>query len=356
VTASRYYRRFPGDRRLVGIPSELSTFLESLPINRAVLFPCADDWVVAVSRVSQQSTERFASYSPDPTCLDRILNKDKLALFLIEHGIDCPRTIVIARDSDFGVIEEFPDSRWFLKPVNSQHFRKRYGVKAMHVRSSEEAARRRHDLQQAGYHPVLQEYVPGPASNHYFIDGFVDRSGQIRSLFARRRNRMFPTDFGDSSSMSSIPLKDVSAAIEATEHLLTQCRYRGIFSVEFKRDERDGRFRVIEVNVRAWAYIGFAAECGVNVALQAYQDALGFDAPAPTTHAVGKNTIFLPNDYFACRQLVREKRLSRYAWVQSWLKASHVVFSWTDPLPGMVRLLAGTRKKLRTMLGRSARR
>ena len=45
--------------------------------------------------------------------------------------------------------------------------------------------------------------------------------------------------------------------------------------MEFKRDPRDGRFCLMEVNARHWKWHGLAARCGVNLSLAAYRDAIG---------------------------------------------------------------------------------
>ena len=45
--------------------------------------------------------------------------------------------------------------------------------------------------------------------------------------------------------------------------------------MEFKRDPRDGRFCLMEVNARHWKWHGLAARCGVNLSYVAYRDAIG---------------------------------------------------------------------------------
>ena len=51
--------------------------------------------------------------------------------------------------------------------------------------------------------------------------------------------------------------------------------YRGIFSAEFKCDDRDGFFKILEVNARPWWYVEAAACAGMDVCSMAYHDALG---------------------------------------------------------------------------------
>ena len=102
----------------------------------------------------------------------------------------------------------------FLKPVHSQQFFARFGVKAFRITDRSNAQDRLAECVDAGFLMMLQEYIPGPPTNHYFIDGFVDRNGVVRALFARRRLRMSPPDFGNSTLMISVPVSETGDAGE----------------------------------------------------------------------------------------------------------------------------------------------
>jgi predicted ATP-grasp superfamily ATP-dependent carboligase len=182
---------------------------------------------------------------------------------------------------------------------------------------------------------VLQEYIPGPPTNHYFIDGFVDRDRIVKALFARQRLRMSPPDFGNSTMMVSVPLSEEDAAIETLKTLLADIEYRGIFSAEFKRDERDGTFNLIEVNARPWWYVEFAARCGVNVCELAVRDALGERVPTISKYATGRRCVFPYYDLEAVRAEMSAGRLGILGWALSWLGPYQPVFRWSDPLPAM---------------------
>ena len=88
----------------------------------------------------------------------------------------------------------------------------------MRVPTIEEARRRLREIIAAGMSVVLQEYIPGPCSEHHFVDGYVDRAGRVKALFARRRLRIYPPDFGNSTAMVSIPLDEVQQAVDSVAH------------------------------------------------------------------------------------------------------------------------------------------
>ena len=252
-------------------------------------------------------------------------------------------------------LETVPDEVFesaILKPRDSQPFFRRFGVKACHVRSRDHAATKVETLFADGFPVILQEYIPGPATNHYFIDGFIDRSGTLRAIFVRRRLRMYPLDFGNSTAMVSVPVAEAAPAVASISALLQYAHYRGIFSAEFKRDSRDGVFKLVEVNTRPWWYVDFAARCGVDVVKLAYDDARGLDVDGIERYSVGRRLVFPYQDFFACVHYWRKGELSLRDWLTSWIGAMQPVFQFRDPAPGLGSFLTTMSRFLRSRVRR----
>jgi predicted ATP-grasp superfamily ATP-dependent carboligase len=336
---SRWRRSLSADFAARPDPGALYGWLESAPFERAVLLPCADDWVLQVANLPPHLRARFPASIAEPAAMACFVDKGKFSALLHRHSIPHPRTSPIASPEDLDRLtgNDFPGM--FLKPRSSQEFFNRYGVKAFRVAERESAVKMAADAIAHGVPLMLQEYIPGPPTAHYFIDGFVDRNGAVTALFARRRIRMHPPDFGNSSLHESVPLERVEPAADALRTLLHAVNYRGIFSAEFKFDARDGLFKILEVNARPWWYIEFAAACGVDVCSMAYRDALGLRCEPVRSYQVGRRCVTFHLDLKAYLRLRRQKHLSFWSWIRSWLHADHPVFSWTDPGPSVRMLL-----------------
>jgi hypothetical protein len=97
-----------------------------------------------------------------------------------------------------------------------------------------------------------------------------------------------------------------------------------VSQVEFKRDPRDGRFKLMEVNPRLWLWHGLAAALGVDFARITYLDLLGRrSAPVTTEGKDGRWAITL---------LAGESpAVPRLPYVEA-------VFSFDDPKPGVAQL------------------
>jgi len=340
---SRWFRAGPS--ALSGMkPDALSQALESLPVP-TVLLACSDLWVRTVAALPAEIRIRYPSSVAPLQALDLLVDKGRFSSTLDRLGLPHPATHLMKSVRDLGFASDTEIQNSFLKPVHSQQFFARFGVKAFRIADRSNARDRLAECIDAGFQMMLQEYISGPATNHYFIDGFVDRFGVVRALFARQRLRMSPPDFGNSTLMTSVPVDETGNASATLKTLLADIGYRGIFSAEFKRDPRDGVFNLIEVNARPWWYVEFAARCGVNVCNLAIRDALGQPIETISEYAVGRRCVFPYYDWHAARAELSAGRLGLLGWARSWLGAYQPVFRWSDPLPavGEVAGLIGKR-------------
>ena len=194
------------------------------------------------------------------------------------------------------------------------------------------------EARRAGLELVLQEYIPGPPTCHYRLDGFIDRGGAVCACEAHRWLRRYPEDLScrGGSYGVSIPLEEMSGAVHAVSVLLEALRYRGVFNAQLKYDERDGLFKILEVNARPGASVSFAAACGVDLVQMAYRDALGLPVTPVTEYEVGRHCLDPHLDLVMCWRLFREGRLTLRTWMRSWLGATQPTFCWDDPVPAFV--------------------
>jgi len=340
VTRSRWYRPLPGNVSWDGeVRADIDDVLHALPFPRAVMIAARDDlalWLADLARGPH--SQRFRVSSSSREALEILQDKARFGEFLARTDIPHPRTFTVQSRADIDAIPFQDLDRVFIKPADSHNFRRELGVKGIWAETRAEFEEIWARLDAQGYKVLAQEYVPGKSSDHYFIDGFRDRDGNLKAMFARRRRRIYPPDFGNSSYCESIPLAETGAAVGHLTRLLKSLEYRGIFSAEFKRDARDGEFRILEVNTRAWWYVEFAARCGMNVCRMAYEDAQ--EAPvaaAPGHYPVGAGCV---NFYRDLKSVLAERRRGSVTVtlgqaLGNWANAHHHVFRWDDPGPAL---------------------
>lgn len=332
---SRWYKRLPEAEGRIPQPEELQDFLARLALPRAVLLPCADDWIQAVSKLPPSSQQRFPA-SISPSCvIDTLVDKWRFAQMLQREGLPHPLTMLLHSRKQMEALQDSCYQGAFLKPLGSLEFGRKYGLKAFLIKGKADALAM---MSASDDFPImLQQYIPGPPANHYFIDGFVDRDGRISALFARRRLRMFPPLLGNSTLMETVPLEQVKAAVDSIERMWAALPFRGIFSTEFKFDDRDGLFKIIEVNARPWWFIEFATRCCVDVCRLSYQDALEQPIEPIRKYLIGKRCVYLPNDMQAYRHDPQSAG-GLLRWLRSWIGAEGALSAHDDLGPNLAFL------------------
>ena len=324
------------DRRGEQDVAPLLAFLHETTIDHAVLFPCDDRWLDVVSRLATVDRGSYPASVPDPDVVEQLTDKGAFAQTLDRLDIPRPKTFEVRSVDDLRPIEGAELASYFLKPRDSQRFTNEFHEKGIALTDRRSAFDKLERALAHGHALVAQERILGPPRNHVFLDGFVDRLGRFAGLYARRRVRMFPPEFGNSTDSVTIPLADVEDAVASLRRLFGAIGYRGMFDAEFKRDPATGMHKIIEVNARAWWQIELARAAGVDVVRMAFLDALGLDVPPVERYRIGRRWVHTFPDLRA--------RVST-PWIQpdaarhdAWFHARHAVLRWSDPRPAFSEL------------------
>ena len=110
--------------------------------------------------------------------------------------------------------------------------------------------------------------------------------------------------------------------------------FRGVAMVEFKKDDRDGEFKLIELNPRLWSHTNLAIDCGADLPLMQYAD-LTDQFPSPRMNSrIGVRWLHPIRDIGSFLSSSRGGRLSPWLWFKSWRGVtSHASFAWDDIRP-----------------------
>lgn len=217
-------------------------------------------------------------------------------------------------------------------PVVVKHTRNFGGSRGVRFAGNADELRTAHaDLQRltGGECVILvQEHVPG-----LLFDAMaVAVDGHCPRIFTSARKLMYPVSGGVTCicvSTNTPKLKDTA------ERILTALRWNGPVELEFKLDERDGEFKLIEINPRFWGSLGSAIKCGVNFPAIAVDLALGREVAQTREHEVGVRHKFmigrLPYGYW---QLARARGLGALRDRQQYRRTTFDI-DWADPMPNV---------------------
>ena len=351
IVRSRWYRAAERTLLETSDSNELSRFLEGLRLPRAVLMPCTDIWIVAVAGLPPESRQRYPASVPPLAAVEQFVAKDRFQSLVERLGVPHPRTLPLRDPADLDLATDDDLANGFFKPTDSQLFSRIFGMKGSFINSRAAAIRLVEQASNAGITLMLQEWIPGDASKTILIDGFVDRNGMITAMVARRRIRYQPPLITITSSDVTIPLAQVSQATVAVRTLLAEVDYRGMFSVEFKFDERDGQFKILELNTRPFSHIAHIARSGADLPWMSYLDAQDLPVPRPAPYRTGRYGVNDIPDAAALVHAWRSLRRPEGPVVAPWVKGDHALFWWTDPLPAVVDVWRVARRGVSRAIG-----
>lgn len=135
-------------------------------------------------------------------------------------------------------------------------------------------------IAEMGHVPIAQEFVPGVECGFFALF----EGGDPIVTFQHRRVRSYTYAGGASVYRESVADPELERV--GTE-LLAHLDWHGPAMVECKRDERDGAFKLMEINPRFWGSLPLACAAGVDFPYLYYQLAKGNRPRAASGYATG---------------------------------------------------------------------
>jgi D-aspartate ligase len=330
--------RYSGEEALV---QDLERVGAALP-QRAVLFPAFDDHVWAISRHAKRLERYFILPFANWDVMRRVADKELQMEAALKVGIDIPRTSYVHGPED---LEDAAAEMVFpalFKPLQHQEMRRRLDAKVVTIPTAGDLVPAYEKARVCGS-LMLQEIVPGEDDQIYQCGVYQDASSRPLGVFVSRKIRQHPRGFGEGRLAESQWVDDVA---EATLRLLAELSFHGVSGTEFKRDPRDGRLKLMEVNARHWLYHPLATAAGVNLSLIAYSDALGRPIQGGR-QSDGMRWMDFTREVRDSLLEVARKEMSFGAFLSGFQQVRlDAVYSFDDPLPALRQLVTGARKRM----------
>lgn len=278
---------------------------------KAVLFPCLDEWVFAVARHASELGEYFILPFSDLETVERILDKNLLYRKCEGRGIPIPRTFYIGEQSPERIASEI-DFPCIVKPALQREFTNEFGEKVLRAESREDFLAL---CERAGHHALLaQEIVGAGIDSFYSLCSYAGRDGTAKGVFVGRKLEQYPPDFGTACLVDSRYVEEI---VERGVDILKQFGYHGISEVEFIYDDRSRDFKLLDINTRVWKWIGLPIHAGIDLPWLAYADAVFGNVEAAGRQRDGLRWVYL-KDYIALRRAragVEQTNLTRKDWL-----------------------------------------
>jgi predicted ATP-grasp superfamily ATP-dependent carboligase len=226
-----------------------------------VILPMTEQSIYLLNPCRKRLPNNTTLACPGPEQVHILSNKVSLFQLAERLGIATPQTFFLKNNNDLPLITnsiaEYPV---VIKPALS-----RIAVNEGFLATNVTYAADRAELEaQYATNPALrfpsmiQEKIVGLGTGLFTLYA-TDRH---LALFSHRRLREKPPSGGVSVVSESVPLD--GEMVEAASRLLSAVGWQGVAMVEFKRDERDGKAKLMEINGRFWGTLQLAVVCGVD--------------------------------------------------------------------------------------------
>ncbi|MDG5467375.1 hypothetical protein P9J64_03475 [Deltaproteobacteria bacterium IMCC39524] len=337
------YSQYVAERVVAPHPKEdeenfIATLLElSERWQGAVLMPVSDETLLIASRHKELLGRHFLVACPDYATVVKVIDKRKTYTIANLAGIPVPQTLLpvsAAEAKEFSQMVGFP---CLLKPAQSHMFLEHFRKKMFVADNPSEIIDYYLQASDAGLDMMIQEIIPGNDRevvnyNCYTISG----TPLVEFMASHLRNA--PPCYGSPRVACS---KWQPELLEPGRQLLESISFSGFACVEFKRDSRDGIFKLIEVNGRHNLSTLLAVRCGINFPWLEYRHLAYGTIPQQKPYESNIYWIDMAKD-IACnfRHLLNERYslaeyLRPYGGSKVW-----AIFDWSDPFPFIRRIIS----------------
>ena len=336
--ASRFVRdtiRVPDLRTERALLDALTVARGRLRLSGWVLYPTREENIAAIAANRDILQREFRVPTPELDSIRHAWDKREVYGLAERLSIPVPRTWFPQSEEDLAAIDV--NDPVVLKPAIKEHFFYTTHAKAWRANTAAEllaAFRRATEIMPAS-EVIVQEMIPGGGEQQYAYCAFFRDGRPVGSMTVRRR-RQHPSDFGVASTyVETISLEELA---EPSCRFLTAIGYYGLVELEYKRDPRDGVYKLLDVNARTWGYHSLGGPAGVDFPYLLFRDQIG--APVEEAHArPGVRWIRLATDVPNALRDIRAGRLRSADYLRS-LRGVHTeaVFSLRDPVPGLYEI------------------
>ncbi|RMD96186.1 MAG: carboxylate--amine ligase [Calditrichaeota bacterium] len=309
-------------------------FGRSDTLRGSVLFACNDD---AVEFLATHYDELREHYILDTMAQDvhlAMLNKARTLELAASLGIGTPKFWYVRHSEDLTTILSETTFPVIIKPIHSHLFLKQFkNTKYFSAANENELTHWLEICRQKNVDVIISEWIPGP--DHLLCSYFtyITESGEPLFHYTKRVIRRFPANAGLACLHVTEWIPEVA---DLGWKFFSGVKYRGLGNIEFKRDLRDGKLKVIECNPRFAAPQELITQSGLNIPIIIYNHLIGLPLPESNLYTEHMHMWYPVRDIRAFLELHRRKEITLKEWLKS-IPLHHVLpyFRIDDPLPSL---------------------
>lgn len=236
---------------------------------------CGDSYVQLISQNKPNMPENVVAPYIDVDMMNDLIHKEKFYAMCEREGVDYPDTFVYRRE--MGTVAELPfDGPFIIKPSNGiEYWRHPYASqKKVYKEDTLDCLNRvLDDIYGAGYEDsvIIQNFIPGDDTFMRVLTCYSDQYGKVKLMCLGHVLLEEHTPHGIGNH--AVIMTERNEAIEEQfRGLLEEMNYVGFSNFDIKYDQRDGKYKVFEINTRQGRSNYYVTGAGANIAQYVVED------------------------------------------------------------------------------------
>lgn len=253
----------------------INELAQSYADKKIILIGCGDSYVELIIKNRALLPENVIAPYVDEELMDSLLTKLKFYGMCDQFNIDYPATFVYDRSmkDDFELPFGFPV---VVKPSNGiKYWQHEFAEqkKVYKLKSARELKKVIGQIYNAGYDDqlIIQDFIPGDDSNLRVMICYSGRDKKVKlmSLAHVMLEEHTPHGIGNTAVLMNEYNQELS---ETLRSFLDNIGYCGYSTFDIKYDQRDGRYKILEVNLRQGRSNYYVTAGGNNLARYVVED------------------------------------------------------------------------------------
>ncbi len=295
-----------------------------------IIMPTDDVILERLIQFDKELTPYYKRTYPEPKLLDLVLDKYNQYLSAQSIGLPVPYSIAPENESD---LKNWPSELFpcVVKGRKGKYFYKFTGSQAIPAQNFDKLLK---IFRQAGsIKVIIQEYIPGGDDQLFAYISYISNSDELITEYISQKTQQIPINFG---VMRRGVSKYIPKLREQSQKLLRNLNFRGLSYIEYKRDIRDGRYKLIEINARFWKNNFMATLSGINFPYTIYLASVDKPVAKKRRQVDGVEWVsWIEEIFFMFGDLIT-KNTSIKKWFKGRPNGRDVILGWKDPLPAFI--------------------
>ena len=300
---------------------------------RILLLPSADISLMLITNHYDELKQYFTMLGDRNEINLWGLRKDIFFKEIKNIGVPMPKTMSCKNERDIEKVAKVMVYPCIVKPAEkdlSFSFYYQYGTKAVVLRNKSELEKFLRENTRTKL--LIQEFIPGDTNSDYSWGGYVSKDKNVILGIIGQKLRQIPPGGTTNFAIK----RDIKVLEECSRRILLHLGFWGICEIEYKKDPRDGLFKLMEMNPRCWMWFYLATGCGLNLPYIAYREVYYNELPKNIQMKQEMKWVLLKEDFNDA--VLKNKDGNFFQKLHYWLRSleGKKVYAMVDPSDPLV--------------------